>query len=162
MRRLLVTTVLLVLALSGCGEDGAAPRAVARSATRAQVRAAGLLRAWDERRSRAWAEGSRTALRALYLPGSQTADADVAMLERWRARGLRVRGLTSQLLDVRVLGEGGRTLRLRVKDRVVRAKASPEGSAGPGVPLPRDRPSTYVIEMVRYDGRWLVREATAG
>lgn len=128
---------------------------------RPAVAAAGILRAWDARRAEAWAAGSIADLRALYAPGSATGAADVRMLRAWRARGLAVEDLATQLLSVEVLTRTSDRLRLRVTDRVVRAEAVSTSGPGERAPLPRDRPSAYVIVMERYAGEWLVREATA-
>lgn len=111
------------------------------------------LRAWDARRAAAWASADRAALRALYVPGSVAGRRDVAMLDAWTARGLRVRGLRMQLLAARVRVHRDARVVLRITDRVARAVA-----VGLGVrrPLPRDAPSTRTVELVRAAGTWRV------
>ena len=111
------------------------------------------LRAWDARRAAAWASADRAALRALYVPGSVAGRRDVAMLDAWTARGLRVRGLRMQLLAARVRVHRAPGWCCGVTDRVARAVA-----VGPGVrrPLPRDAPSTRTVELVRAAGTWRV------
>jgi len=154
LRRLpVVGLILLCSFVGGC----AAPRREV-PAPRAAVAAAAVLRVWDARRAEAWASGSVSDLRALYVPGSATGAADVRMLRAWRARGLVVADLRTQLLAVEVLEHAPGRLRLRVTDRVVAAEAT-----GPGLrlPLPRDGASTYVIVLQRYDEVWRVRETTA-
>ena len=89
------------------------------------------LRAWDARRAAAWASADRAALRALYVPGSVAGRRDVAMLDAWTARGLRVRGLRMQVLAARVRVHRDARVVLRVTDRVARAVA-----VGPGVRRP--------------------------
>ncbi|MEX0427011.1 hypothetical protein AB3X52_05210 [Nocardioides sp. DS6] len=163
MRRrlaILGLTILMTLLPAGCG-GRASPPTPAPAPLRAEVGAASVLRAWDARRSRAWASGSVADLRALYTPGSRTAEADVRMLAAWRARGLRVRGLATQLLSVEVLERTSRRLRLRVTDRVVAAEAVRASRPGVGEMLPRDQRSTYVVDLAWYDGDWLVQETTA-
>jgi hypothetical protein len=157
MRVLYAALAISVIPLAGCGAAPPGrpdpPAAVGR---RPAVGAAALLAEWDRRRAEAWAAGSAARLRALYLPGSRSGAVDVRMLRAWRARGLAVTGLATQLLAVEVLSGSAERLRLRVTDRVVRATAT-----GPGIraALPRDQPSTYVVVMVRRDGGWLMAEA---
>lgn len=161
MRALAAVVLLpLLLLLTGCGAPSRhgsdhLPRLVLRP----EVGAAQVLAGWDRRRAAAWAAGSVRELRALYVPGSRTATADVRMLRAWRARGLAVSGLATQLLAVEILHRSAGRLRLRVTDRVVRAVAT-----GPGVSraLPRDLPTTYVVVLVRRGGDWLVDEAVRG
>lgn len=157
MRRLcpllLCLPLLCLLLLGGCGDHSSPPRA--------EVAAARILDAWDVRRAAAWAQGSPTDLRALYVAGSATGAADVRMLRAWRARGLVVVGLTTQLLAVKVLASSRDRLRLRVTDRVVRAEATAAVRPVVRVALPHDRPSTYLIAMVRTGDVWLVQETTA-
>jgi hypothetical protein len=75
------------------------------------------------------------------------------MLRDWRARGLAVEGLTTQLLEVRVLAHGPRHWVLRVRDRVSSAVA-----AGPGLTrsLPAGATAERRIELRRLEGAWLV------
>lgn len=150
----LCACLCVCLLLAGCADHRGA-------ALRPGVTAAGILRGWDARRADAWAADSVTDLRALYAPGSATGAADVRMLRAWRSRGLVVEHLATQLLSVEVLTRAPGMLRLRVTDRVVRAEAVGPPLTGERVDLPRDRPSTYVIVLERYDDAWLVREATA-
>lgn len=133
------------------------PVLVAAPAAPPAIEAAAVLHAWDERRATAWADGDVTALRSLYVPGSATGRADVAMLRAWVARGLRVEGSSMQLLRVEVRRTDGSRLTLVVTDRLVGAVA-----VGPGVrrPLPRDRASTRRIVLVRRAGEWRVAQAS--
>jgi hypothetical protein len=131
--------------------SAASPAAPAASATLAPSRAA--LAAWDEARSRAWARGDVRALRGLYVPGSRTARADAAMLREYAARDLVVRGLTTQVLELRVLEETDTLLRLRVTDRVAGGEVvGADGAVRATLPtaLPTDRASTRVVTM-----RWV-------
>jgi hypothetical protein len=163
-RLLLVALVLTML----CAVGGALAQVLARetaprvaapvpAAARGRAAADGValarLRAWDERRGAAWASGDRAALRALYVPGSLAGRHDLAMLDAWTSRGLRVRGLRMQVLAARARVLRDHRVVVRVTDRVARAVA-----VGPGVrrALPRDAPSTRTVELVRAAGRWRV------
>ena len=113
-----------------------------------------MLARWDERRAAAWAEGDAGALRGLYVDGSAAGGADVRVLRDYLRRGLRVEGMTTQVLALRVVARSpGRRLALEVTDRVVGAEAV---GSGDRVALPVDRPSTRRVLLVREGGRWLV------
>src|SRR3546814_357007 len=49
-----------------------------------------VLAGWDERRAAAWASGSVTDLRALYVEGSAAGRVDVRMLKAWLRKRVRV------------------------------------------------------------------------
>lgn len=115
--------------------------------------AAAALRAWDERRAAAWAEGDVRALRGLYAVGSRAGRADVRMLRAWLGRGLRVRGLATQFLGVEVVEDAPERIVVRVKERVVRAAAV---GAGVRRRLEQPAPATRVVELVRVAGDWRV------
>lgn len=118
------------------------------------VRAAAVLRDWDERRARAWAEGDVAALRDLYVDRAGVADA--RLLRRYTERGYRVAGLTTQLLAVEVLGHAPGRWRLRVTDRVVAGLVVGEHERAR---LPRDQADTRVVRLVREaDGTWRVAQ----
>lgn len=123
---------------------------------RPEAVAAEVLNDWDQRRAAAYAVGEPAALRPLYLPGSAAGRADRALLGEYDARGLRVVDLRTQLLAVEVLDRTHRAWTLRVTDRLVGGVA-----VGPGgrVGLPRDRPSTWRVRLVRHDGAWKVAQA---
>lgn len=115
------------------------------------VAALAVLRQWDQARAAAWERGDPAALRSLYVPGSRAGKADVAMLSRWRERGLRVRGMRTQVLAAAVRVRGPDRVVLVVTDRLVGAVAVPGGE-----PLPRDQPTTRRLELRRVGGRWLL------
>lgn len=143
----------------GAATTGAAAGSTdAGSVSAARRGPAGVLAAWDERRSAAWADGDAGALRRLYVAGSRAGAADVALLRRYAGRGLRVEGLTTQVLALQVVERAPRRLVLRTTDRVVGARAvgGPSGS----VPLPVGRPATREVVLVRRGGSWRVAEAT--
>lgn len=145
----------LVLALVRAGDRPA--RAVAAPtpvAVPTDAPAAERLRAWDTQRSAAYAAGSVRMLRDLYVAGSRAGRADLRLLRAWTERGLRVEGLRTQVLGLRVVAQRPDRLVLRVTDRLVAGEAV--GEAG-GTPLPRDRADTRVLTLVRgSDGAWRV------
>ena len=119
---------------------------------------AAVLAAWDERRSAAWAEGDAGALVELYADGSGAGVADVRLLRDYGRRGLRVEGMATQVLGLRVAARSPGRLELVVTDRVVGAEAVGSGAA---VPLPVDRPSTRRVVLVREGAGWVVAEVRA-
>lgn len=118
------------------------------------VRAAAVLRAWDERRARAWTAGDVPGLWELYVDGAGAAD--VRLLRRYLDRHLRVEELTTQLLAVEVLGRGPDLWLLRVTDRVA---AGVVADGQERTRLPHDGAETRLIRLVRDgDGAWRVAE----
>jgi hypothetical protein len=118
-----------------------------------EAEAADVLRAWDRQRAAAWAAGDASALSALYVPGASAGEADVAMLADWAARGLAVDGLTTQLLELRVVAHGPRRFVLLVRDRVTRAVATADGLAEP---LPAGTITERQVVLRRRGATWLV------
>jgi hypothetical protein len=172
-RLLLVVLVLTTLGALGAGVvqaiDGRAPvagpsgrpatgepGAVASPGGRAGALA--VLRAWDRRRAAAWAAGDERALAALYTNRSAAGLRDRAMLNRYVARGLRVRGLRMQLLAGSVRTRTADRIELEVTDRLAHAVA-----VGPGVraELPRDRASRRTVVLRRVAGEWRVARVRA-
>lgn len=92
-------------------------------AASAGTRALRVLHGWDARRAHAWRDGSRAEVRALYAPRSPASRQDLAMLDAYRERGLRVVGMRRQTTAVQVLARAPRLLTLRVTDRLARAVA---------------------------------------
>lgn len=141
-------------------------RAVLQEATAA-------LRTWDSARARAWARADVDALAALYAPGSAAGEVDVAMLRRWRERGLAVAGLRTQVLGVRVLdvapselGGPPDQLVLAVTDRLAAGQAVPltgPRRRDPALSLPSgDLPTRRAVTLSRDDGSvWRVVEVRA-
>jgi hypothetical protein len=132
------------------------PEAAAPASGRPAHDPAAVLAAWDERRAAAWARGDAAALSELYARGSRSGAADVRLLRAYTRRGLRVEGLTTQVLALRVVERSSRRLVLVVTDRVVSGSAV--GGAAP-VALPADRASTRRVVLVGQRGRWVVAEA---
>jgi len=137
-------------ALAGAGAAIAAPTP--------EVRAAAVLRSWDAARAEAWAAGDVRRLAALYTPGSRAALRDQEMLRAWLRRGLVVRDLRTQLLEVREVRRADRTWVLRVTDRVAGGTAVGRTVARP---LPRDSATQTVVTLRRVRGRWLVESVSA-
>ena len=135
---LLVLTVAAVAALAGATlvrREPARPGTVAVAGEPVGSRALRVLHGWDRRRARAWSDGSVHLLASLYGPRSEAGAVDRAMLAAYRSRGLRVTGMRRQTLAVQELhAGGGRTLTLRVTDRLVSAVAVGERTRQP---LPR-------------------------
>ena len=159
--------LLVLLALIGAGLVVALVRAGDRPAPAVaehtpvavptDAPAAERLRAWDAQRSAAYAAGSVRMLRALYVTGSGAGRADMRLLRAWTERGLRVEGLRTQVLGLRVVAQHPDRLVLRVTDRLVAGEAV--GEAG-RTPLPRDRADTRVLTLARgSDGAWRVAAA---
>ncbi|QVT80577.1 hypothetical protein ENKNEFLB_02976 [Nocardioides aquaticus] len=115
---------------------------------------AGLLRAWDRARERAWQAADPGALAALYVAGSTAGERDAELMERWRSAGVEVRSLRLRVETLDVVALDRRRVVLEVTDRL-RVDAVAEGA--PGVlRLGRDRPSTRVVELRRDGGTWQV------
>jgi hypothetical protein len=117
-----------------------------------------VLRDWDVRRAAAWAAGDETGLTALYTDGSAAGRHDRAMLRRYLARGLRVRGLRMQVLAGSVRARTHDRIALVVTDRVAHAVAVGNGIR---VDLPRDRASRRTVVLCRVEGEWRVARVRA-
>lgn len=117
-----------------------------------------VLRDWDRARSSAWARGDVRALRRLYAAGSAVGSADVAMLQRWVGRGLRVRGMVMQVLSVELRVRTERTIVLDVTDRLADAVAVSIGG-GAQRALPRDGLTTRRLTFRRSGPRWVLAAA---
>jgi hypothetical protein len=144
------------------GNRGAKPdRAVAperRMEADGRVAALGVLRAWDVRRAAAWAAGDGAALAALYTDGSAAGRRDRAMLGRYVARGLRVRGMRMQVLAGKVRSRTAGRIVLVVTDRLAHAVAVRRGTR---VVLPRDRATRRTVVLRRVTGEWRVAQVWA-
>jgi hypothetical protein len=153
---LLASAVVVVVVAIG---DRPAPAPDGPALTRESA-ALRVLHTWDSRRATAYASGSTTALRDLYVPGSRAGAADLRVLHAYRARALRVRDMHMQVLELSVLGSRPGWRRVRVTDRLVGAVAV---RADRRVRLPLDRASSRVITMMRGgDGRWRVASVIDG
>jgi hypothetical protein len=122
------------------------------------ARARAVLRTWDRRRADAWARADPEALRRLYLPASVAGRRDAAMLAAYRDRGLRVTGMTRQVVRLRVSTVTPRHLEVVVTDRLVDARVV---GARVRSALPVGHLATRRIRLTRVAGRWQVAEVTA-
>lgn len=107
-------------------------------------RALRVLAQWDRARAAAYAAEDAERLGELYTPRSTVRAADLALLERYAAAGVRVRDLRMQLLALEVLEAAPGRLRLLVTDRV--QDASAVGRRGE-VQLRADAPSTRLVVL---------------
>ncbi len=149
-----VATVALTLARPGPASNaGAGTRITSTSSLRSE--AGSILAAWDGQRADAWAAGDVGALRELYAAESQAGAVDARLLQRYVDRGLRVTGLRTQVLSLKVLDQGSHRLRLEVTDRILAGVAV---GVGERVTLPSDRASTRRIRLVEVGTQWLVAE----
>jgi hypothetical protein len=123
-----------------------------------RVAALGVLRTWDIRRAAAWAAGDEAALAALYTDGSAAGRRDRAMLGRYVARGLRVRGMRMQVLAGKVRSRTAGRIVLVVTDRLAHAVAVRRGTR---VVLPRDRATRRTVVLRRVTGEWRVAQVWA-
>src|SRR4051794_16957031 len=131
--------------------DRARPPTPDRGTSAAALR---TLRVWDRRRAEAYAAGSLSRLRDLYVAGSGAGAADRRLLAAYRSRGARVVGMRTQVIALAVLDAGRDRWGLRVTDRLAAAAAVRDGRRRE---LPRDSSSTRVITLVRgADHRWQV------
>jgi len=136
----------------------APPAAVGSEVPRAEPEGVRLLRAWDAKRSRAYATGDDAALADLYVRGSDTGRADRAVLRGYRQRGLVVKRMRTQLLRATVVRESELRVVLLVTDVLTDAVAVDGAERWP---LPRDQPSTRRVVLVAPHDVWLVEEAYA-
>jgi len=137
------------------GEDGRAP------ATPPRVERVPGTEHWrtvlarlDRRRALAYAAADPGLLRSVYVPGSPVLRRDRRLLARYARRGLHVRGLRTQVEDLRVRARRPGHVVLLVRDRVAGGTV-----AGPGHrrPLPADDLDSRLLRLRRVDrGVWLV------
>lgn len=112
-----------------------------------------VLGEWDQQRAEAWAQGDVRALAALYTTGSGAGDSDIAMLQAYVDRGLVVEGLTTQLLEVEQIRRSPDTLVVQLTDRVQSGTVVGEDMRQA---LPRDLPTTRVVEFRLVERGWVV------
>ena len=115
-----------------------------------------VLREWDRRREAAWIAADEEALSRLYVRDAVAGRRDVALLQRWTARGAHVTALEPQVLEVRVVREAPRRLVLRVTDRLALVVARIDGEV---TRTPGGRPSTRLLGLRRgpeVTSRWRV------
>lgn len=158
--RVTLAAVVLVSAslLASCAggiEPGALGTLGAAPAPRPERAAAEAFARWDADRAAAWAAADPRALARLYAPDSASGRRDVAALRAWRARGLRIEGLRTQVLALRVLDAAPHRLRLRVESRVADTAQVRELAGGATVSrLPRDTAVVRVVVLRQVAGAW--------
>ena len=158
MRILAVLPLLVSLFAPAAHPAAQAASAAPSPTTRSQlVEALDVLHEWDVRRARAWARTDLDALGALYVRGSGAGEADVRLLRAYRAHGLVVRRLVTQVFAVRVLRSDGTALRVRVFDRVAGGEVLDQGGVKP---LRSSPPATRTITFRRDAGTWRVAEVS--
>ena len=164
--------VALVMSLASCtspaprGSDPPAPAPAVEDSFAAdgaggRARAAlRLLAAWDSRRSEALAAQDRAALAQLYVPGTGLLRQDLALLEAYERRGVRVVDLTTQLREAEVLAAGSHRLRLRVVERLAGAgfRTADRGYRR----VPGSQYDTRVLTLRRSASGWRLSSVTPG
>lgn len=132
-----------------------APAPAAQSVVRSRpaVRAARVLGRWDRRRAAAYTTGDVAALRALYLPRRRVAEADASLLRSYVERGLTVRGVVPQVVEVAVVHQAPARLRLRVRERLppTQVRSTEERRA-----LPPGGLHVHEVTLVRRATGWKV------
>ena len=154
--RVLAAVVLVLVGACGCSPDAAlgpvSPVALSGASP------VDILRSWESDRSRAWAAGDADALRALYLPGSALGAQDVRLMRRYAARGLRVTGITMQVLAARVLVRRPDQVRIEVVERFAGGIVT---HAGAQRRLPVGQASRRLVELRRRGGAWVLASVGA-
>ncbi|HET6151555.1 MAG TPA: hypothetical protein VFE15_01290 [Marmoricola sp.] len=148
----LAFSALALCLLAGCGRS-IVPDRPHPTPMSAPVSALDVLHAWDSDRASAWESSDPAALGRLYLPGSVAGRRDVTLLADYLRRGLRVHGMQMQVLSARVVLDEATVLRLEVTDRLGPTSV---GSSSGWQLLPADRASRRMVELRRYQGRWVV------
>jgi hypothetical protein len=147
----------VVTAMTGdTGDDPSGRTTLSPAPTRADdpaARALDVLAAWDRSRAAAYSAGDVAALHALYVPGAPAGRRDVAVLRRYAARGLEVRGLGLQRSAAEVVVATDRRLAVEVVERLAAGRVV---SGGAEVALPADRPERRVVRLVRGARGWQV------
>lgn len=129
------------------------PASTAEAVRNPSTPAVDVLRAWDTSRAQAYAAGDAAALSSLYVAGSTAGTTDVRLLRSYAGRGLRVEGMSMQILAVVVLARSRGRWRLQVTDRLFGAVAVSERARAV---LPRDQASSHVVTMLLRAGVWKV------
>lgn len=164
VRVLLVGVVIGVAALTVAtwlgGPSVPAPLGSGRSVVAVEPAPLAVLHDWDARRAAAWSAGDTAALARLYTARSTAGRADVTLLHRYAARGLRVRGMRMQLLGARVLTVRPRVIVLEVVDRLDDAVVVRAGDPGVTRRLPVDAATTHRLELRRVDGLWRMADVS--
>ncbi len=108
----------------------------------------------DRWRTDAWRQGDRALLRHVYTATSVPLAAERRMLDRYRERSLRVRGVRLHFAQVTLVERGPRRVVLDVVDQLGAMRAV--STHGPTVSLPRDQPTRHRIELHHKPAGWLI------
>jgi hypothetical protein len=112
----------------------------------------------DAHRARAYASGRPGLLLRVYLRGTRVLASDRRMLTSWTRRGAVVSGARLQVLEVCRLTSPGRSVRLRVVDRLAPATALLD--SGERIRLPRDEPTERMIVLRRTPEGWRIASSS--
>lgn len=160
---LVAAAIVVVRSISGGGDASAhaeqrEPRGAASTSSAStssdEPAAVDIYRDWQQRREQAWRAGSTTALADLYVE-PEVARGDVRLLRRWLHRGATGVDLVHQLLACDVVHQRRDDLRVRVTQRLARARVL---SGAPEVDLPRGQAQRNEVWLQRVDGVWRVAE----
>ena len=108
----------------------------------------------DAHRARAYALVRPRILHRVYLPDSRVLASDRHMLRAWTRRGAAVTGVRLRVLAVSRLPSPGRSVRLRVVDRLARTTA--RLGTGERIALPHDEPTAHVVVLRRTSEGWRI------
>lgn len=112
----------------------------------------------DARRAVAYRAGRPGLLRRVYAPRSKVLAHDRRLLRDWMRRVASVSGVRLRVLDVSRLPSSGRSVRLRVVDRLSPATARLRD--GRRVALPRDQPTEHVIVLRPTSTGWRIASSS--
>ncbi len=116
-----------------------------------------MLREWDAARAAALTRGDRGALGRLYAPRSDLARADVALLERYRRRGLELTAVQHQAVSVELTASGRRLVELTVVERL--AVVGVRDSTGRERRLSGSSFARHALRFERAGGAWRLSSA---
>lgn len=147
-----VCLVLLGALPARAGEHPDRPRSVGVGG-QDQIRTAlTLLHRWDRERARAYAEGSPSRLRRLYVAGSPAATADVRLLRRYTRRGLVRLRVHTQVFSAQLRGHRPGSYVLRVVERSYGSAVGRRRCLA----LPTSMPVTRTVSLHHVHGAWRV------
>ncbi len=116
-----------------------------------------VLHEWDRDREAAYLAADPTKLAALYVSGSSAAAADLAIMDTYRERGLRVQRISQQFFSVQVLAVQPARIKLRTVERFAGGLVLGEGRCqqlAPTFPVRRE------VALVHDGNRWRVESVS--